>query len=136
MKEIDGGLQAHGAGKCRYDNGELYVGQYRLNLQHGKGKYTYTSAATGKSETLRAGGIEALSGALAAWRKEDKDLLFIGAGEMVELAATHFAAQHPKLMAFANRTLERADHLSQRFGARAIALRESTTSVACFAMLA
>ena len=51
-------------------------------------------------------------------------VLFIGAGEMVELAATHFAAQHPKVMAFANRTLERADHLSQRFSGRAIALRD------------
>jgi hypothetical protein len=50
MKEIDGGLQAHGAGKCRYDNGELYVGQYRLNLQHGKGKYTYASGEVYEGE--------------------------------------------------------------------------------------
>ncbi|MEN3277044.1 MAG: 5-nucleotidase [Massilia sp.] len=57
-----------------------------INDFHGNlepSKYTYTSAATGKSETLRAGGIEALSGALAAWRKEDKDLLFIGAGDLI-----------------------------------------------------
>ncbi len=57
-----------------------------INDFHGNlepSKYTYTDAATGKSETLRAGGIEALSGALAAWRKEDKDLLFIGAGDLI-----------------------------------------------------
>ena len=57
-----------------------------INDFHGNlepSKYTYTSAATGKTETLRAGGIEALSGALAAWRKEDKDLLFIGAGDLI-----------------------------------------------------
>jgi 5'-nucleotidase len=57
-----------------------------MNDFHGNlepSKYTYTSAATGKSDTLRAGGIEALSGALAAWRKEDKDLLFIGAGDLI-----------------------------------------------------
>ena len=57
-----------------------------INDFHGNlepSKYTYTNAATGKSETLRAGGIEALSGALAAWRKEDKDLLFIGAGDLI-----------------------------------------------------
>lgn len=57
-----------------------------INDFHGNlepSKYTYTSAATGKSETLRAGGIEALSGALAAWRKEDKELLFIGAGDLI-----------------------------------------------------
>ena len=57
-----------------------------INDFHGNlepSKYTYTDAATGKSETLRAGGIETLSGALAAWRKEDKDLLFIGAGDLI-----------------------------------------------------
>ena len=57
-----------------------------INDFHGNlepSKYTYTSAATGKTETLRAGGIEALSGALAQWRKEDKDLLFIGAGDLI-----------------------------------------------------
>jgi 5'-nucleotidase len=57
-----------------------------INDFHGNlepSKYTYTSAATGKSETLRAGGIEALSGALSAWRREDKDLLFIGAGDLI-----------------------------------------------------
>jgi 5'-nucleotidase len=57
-----------------------------INDFHGNlepSKYTYTSAATGKSTTLRAGGVEALSGALAAWRKEDKELLFIGAGDLI-----------------------------------------------------
>jgi len=57
-----------------------------INDFHGNlepSKYTYTSAATGKSETLQAGGIEALSGALAQWRREDKDLLFIGAGDLI-----------------------------------------------------
>ncbi len=56
-----------------------------INDFHGNlepSKYTYTSAS-GQSETLRAGGIEALSGALAAWRKEDKELLFIGAGDLI-----------------------------------------------------
>ncbi|HAV36760.1 MAG TPA: bifunctional metallophosphatase/5'-nucleotidase [Massilia sp.] len=57
-----------------------------INDFHGNlepSKYTYVNAATGKSETLRAGGIEALSGALATWRKEDEDLLFIGAGDLI-----------------------------------------------------
>ena len=35
-------------------------------------------------------------------------VLLIGAGEMIELAATHFAAQRPRAMAVANRTLDRA----------------------------
>jgi glutamyl-tRNA reductase len=51
-------------------------------------------------------------------------LLFIGAGEMIELAATHFAAQHPSAMVIANRTLERAERLANRFGARAMRLAQ------------
>ena len=54
----------------------------------------------------------------------EQKVLFIGAGEMIELTATHFAARHPRSIAFANRTLERADHLAQRFSGRALMLRE------------
>jgi glutamyl-tRNA reductase len=45
-------------------------------------------------------------------------VLFVGAGEMIELVATHFAAREPRLMAVANRTLERGEKLATRFGAR------------------
>jgi glutamyl-tRNA reductase len=51
-------------------------------------------------------------------------LLLIGAGEMVELAATHFAAKAPKSITVANRTLERGRVLADRFGADAITLNE------------
>ncbi|MBI2961450.1 MAG: glutamyl-tRNA reductase [Betaproteobacteria bacterium] len=54
----------------------------------------------------------------------ERKALFIGAGEMIELCATHFAARHPALMTFANRTLERAEALAQRYSAQAVALRE------------
>ncbi len=54
----------------------------------------------------------------------EQKILFIGAGEMIELCATHFSAQHPRAMAFANRTPERAQALAQRFNARALLLRE------------
>jgi len=54
---------------------------------------------------------------------KDQSVLFIGAGEMIELAATHFAAQAPARIALANRTLERAQRLSGRFNAEAIELR-------------
>src|SRR5450830_1649035 len=43
-------------------------------------------------------------------------ILFVGAGEMIELCATHFAAKTPKSMAIANRTLERGEKLASRFG--------------------
>jgi glutamyl-tRNA reductase len=45
----------------------------------------------------------------------DQRLLLIGAGEMIELTATHFAAQHPKSITIANRTLERGRQLAERF---------------------
>ncbi len=51
-------------------------------------------------------------------------VLFIGAGEMIELTATHFAGRHPRSITVANRTLERAEHLAQRFSGRAMMLRE------------
>ncbi len=54
----------------------------------------------------------------------EQKVLLIGAGEMIELCATHFAAQAPERITVANRTLERAQALAHRFGARAIELRE------------
>ena len=54
----------------------------------------------------------------------EQRLLFIGAGEMIDLTATHFAARHPKSITIANRTLERGKALAARFAAEAITLNE------------
>ncbi|MFO1274266.1 MAG: glutamyl-tRNA reductase [Rubrivivax sp.] len=54
----------------------------------------------------------------------DIHVLFVGAGEMIELVATHFAARTPKSMALANRTLERGEKLASRFGAQALRLAD------------
>lgn len=51
-------------------------------------------------------------------------VLFVGAGEMIELCATHFAAHSPKSLAIANRTLERGEKLAARFGAEGLRLAE------------
>jgi glutamyl-tRNA reductase len=51
-------------------------------------------------------------------------VLFVGAGEMVELAATHFAARNPKGIAIANRTLERGERLAGRFGGEVMRLAD------------
>ncbi len=51
-------------------------------------------------------------------------VLFVGAGEMIELTATHFAARNPKAIAIANRTLERGEKLATRFGAQAMRLAD------------
>jgi len=52
----------------------------------------------------------------------DRRFLFVGAGEMVELAANHFLARKPRSVTVANRTLERGRALADRFGADAITL--------------
>jgi glutamyl-tRNA reductase len=71
--------------------------------------------------------MAAASVRLAAQLFEDlRDIrvLFVGAGEMIELVATHFAARSPKAMALANRTLERGEKLAGRFGAQAMRLAD------------
>ena len=54
----------------------------------------------------------------------EQNVLFIGAGEMIELCATHFAAQNPLSITIANRTMERGEQLAHRFNGRAIRLAE------------
>ncbi len=51
-------------------------------------------------------------------------VLFVGAGEMIELAATHFAAKNPQAIAIANRTLERGEKLASRFGGEVMRLAD------------
>ena len=51
-------------------------------------------------------------------------VLFVGAGEMIELCATHFAAKNPKAIAIANRTLERGEKLAGRFGGEVMRLAD------------
>ena len=71
--------------------------------------------------------MAAASVRLAAQLFEDLcqiQVLFVGAGEMIELVATHFAARAPKSMAIANRTLERGEKLASRFGAQALRLAD------------
>jgi glutamyl-tRNA reductase len=54
----------------------------------------------------------------------NQKVLFIGAGEMIALCADHFAAQKPKSIVVANRTLERGIELAQKFGGKAILLND------------
>ena len=51
-------------------------------------------------------------------------VLFVGAGEMIDLCATHFAAKTPKAMAIANRTLARGETIASKFGAEVMHLGE------------
>ena len=51
-------------------------------------------------------------------------VLFVGAGEMIELCATHFAAKNPQSIAIANRTLDRGEKLAARLGAEVMRLAD------------
>lgn len=51
-------------------------------------------------------------------------VLFVGAGEMIELCATHFAARSPLAIAIANRTLERGEKLASAFGGEVMRLAD------------
>jgi glutamyl-tRNA reductase len=54
----------------------------------------------------------------------EQNVLFIGAGEMIELNAVYFAARNPKRITVANRTLERAQTLARQFNGHAITLSD------------
>ncbi|RPH41239.1 MAG: glutamyl-tRNA reductase, partial [Burkholderiales bacterium] len=60
----------------------------------------------------------------------ETSVLFVGAGEMIELAAAHFVAQHPKRITVANRTAERAEKVAQRFGGRSLRLADLPDTLA------
>ena len=82
-------------------------------------------------------GAHSVSMAAAAVRMSERifdtvagqHVLFIGAGEMIELCATHFAAQNPKSLTVANRTMERAELLAHRFNGQAIRLADLPTQL-------
>ena len=53
-----------------------------------------------------------------------QNILFVGAGEMIELCSTYFAAKQPREMTFANRSIERGEQLASRFQGRVITLND------------
>ncbi len=53
-------------------------------------------------------------------RLDQQRIVFIGAGEMIELVATHFAAQKPTAIAVANRSLDRGQQLAARLAATGV----------------
>lgn len=59
-------------------------------------------------------------------------VLLIGAGEMIELCADHFAAQKPQSITVANRTIERGTQLAEKIGGQAIFLHDIPSRLAEF----
>jgi glutamyl-tRNA reductase len=62
----------------------------------------------------------------------NKNVLFIGAGEMIELCAEYFATQKPASITIANRTLERGQELALKVGGTAILLADLPDRLAQF----
>lgn len=62
----------------------------------------------------------------------EQRVLLIGAGEMIDLCATHLSARRPKSMTVANRTLERGAQLASRVQGNAITLNELPERLAQF----
>jgi glutamyl-tRNA reductase len=97
---------------------------------------TFAVAKTVRSETdIGAATVSMASAAVGLAQRiypaiAEQSVLFIGAGEMIELCATHFAAQHPRRLTFANRTLERAQALADRFLGRALTLNDLPAQLA------
>ena len=57
-----------------------------LNDFHGNieaSKYVWASAYTPGERTIQAGGIDTIGAALQAWRKQDPELLLVGAGDLI-----------------------------------------------------
>lgn len=107
-------------------------------LLHQLFQRTFSVAKEVRSQT--AIGAHSVSMAAAAVRLAERvfgdmsqtKVLFVGAGEMIELCATHFAALNPRGMVVANRTLERADILASRFTAKTMKLTDLPVRLAEF----
>lgn len=86
-------------------------------------KEVRTSTEIGAHSISMAAAAVRLAGQLFEDLNEVK-ILFVGAGEMIDLCATHFAAKNPKSIAIANRTLSRGEELAAKFGAEVMRLAD------------
>jgi 5'-nucleotidase len=82
----------------------LEINLVALNDFHGNlepSKYTYTPPGATQPRTIQAGGIDVLKGALDAFRKDDPDLLFVAAGDLVGAspAVSSMFADEPSIVA-------------------------------------
>jgi len=94
-------------------------------------KEVRTATEIGAHSISMAAAAVRLAGQLFEDLKETR-ILFVGAGEMIDLAATHFAAKQPKSITIANRTMERGQQLALKFGGEAMRLAELPARLAEF----
>lgn len=102
--------------------------------------FQHTFAVAKDVRTSTEIGANSVSMAAAAVRLAERifptiaqqKVLFIGAGEMIELCAAHFSARKPKHIMVANRTVARAQALAERYHGSAIALHELPDHLASY----
>src|ERR1051326_716456 len=85
-------------------------------------KEVRSTTRIGASSVSMAAAAVKLAARIFPSLREQKGL-FIGAGEMIDVCATHFAAQAPARLSVANRSAERAERLAHRFNGHALELR-------------
>ena len=86
-------------------------------------KEVRTSTEIGVHSISMAAASVRLAGRIFENLKETH-VLFVGAGEMIELCAAHFGAKSPRSITIANRSAERAETLAAAHGAKCIALAD------------
>ncbi|WP_028357116.1 glutamyl-tRNA reductase [Brackiella oedipodis] len=92
-------------------------------------KEVRTNTAIGEESVSMAAAAVKLSERV--FGKLDKtNILFIGAGEMIELCAAHFCARNPKQATIANRTLQKGQQLAERFNANTMQLADLPEQIA------
>jgi 5'-nucleotidase len=92
------------AGTASKHAAPIEINLVALNDFHGNlepSKYTYTPPGSTQPRTIQAGGIDVLKGALDTFRKDDPDLLFVAAGDLVGAspAASSMFADEPSIEA-------------------------------------
>ncbi len=116
--------QMKDAGRAAEDAGALGTTLNQLfQRSFAVAKEVRTSTDIGAHSISMAAAAVRLAGNLFEDLRQIK-VLFVGAGEMIELAATHFAARQPQAIAIANRTLERGEKLATRLGGEVMRLAD------------
>ena len=101
--------------------GSLLNGLFQKTFSVAKDVRSQTAVGA-NSVSMAAAGVKLTEQIFASI--SELNVLFIGAGEMIELVATHYAARKPACITVANRTLERGQALATQFGGNAITLSE------------
>jgi glutamyl-tRNA reductase len=107
--------------------GPALSGLFRMAIRAGKRARTETAISRNPA-TLSSVAVklaEAVAGELAAMR-----VLVVGAGEMAELAAAALRQRGAGSLTVVGRTLDRAEHLARRWGARALTYEHLAQAVA------